>query len=197
MIHVALEGQSDEGAVEKLLDEFGYRMHPPSIKRGTGALDALIPAYNRAAVRSPWLVVRDADQNCPVALRARLIGGEQNAGFCLRIAKSMIEAWLMADDESFSSYFGVSRNRIPSAPEELEHAKRAMLALCMKSRLREIREGLVDGSGSRPGPRYVSLVNGFAREAWRPTVAADRAPSLARAIAEIARLQESGAWPAT
>lgn len=195
MIHVALEGQSDEGAVEKLLKEFGYRMHPPSIKRGTGSLDALIPAYNRAAVRSPWLVVRDADRDCPVALRQSLIGSEQSPAFSLRIACSMIEAWLMADREKFAEYFSVSRARVPDAPEELEHAKRTMLSLCSRSRSREIREGVVDRSGNRPGPRYVAVLNDYARRSWRPRVASERAPSLERAMFEIVRLQSAGVWP--
>ena len=50
------------------------------------------------------------------------------------------------------------------------------------------------GVASGPGPEYASLVAEYSRTAWRPEVAAERAPSLRRTLDEIERLVRAGTW---
>lgn len=194
MINVVVEGESDRGAIIKLLRSrnLGCTVTP---KNGKTRLDPQIASYNRAARRSPWLVIRDSDDDCPVALRARLLTDPQSAALSLRIAHTMIEAWLLADIEAFADFFAVSIAKMPPKPEELTHAKQALLGLCLKSKSRRIRDDMVSASGERAGPLYTQRLNEYAESAWDPNRAALNAPSLERALREIDRLVAEGHWP--
>jgi|GEM_PF-2797037 len=45
-----------------------------------------------------------------------------------------------------------------------------------------------------PGPEYTAFISRYCREAWRPDVAANAAPSLRRTLREIDRLIAAGVW---
>lgn len=186
MINVAVEGASDEGAARAIVHAAGHEVGVLRVARGKNRLDPLIPKYNQAAAWTPWIVFRDSDGLCPVDLRTTLTAGmpEWNPGFLLRIAHTMTEAWLMADADSFAEYFSVSRARVPREPEEAPNGKRALLGLCAKSRSSRIRKDMLREDG-QSGSLYVPHLNTFASGAWRPEVAAERSPSLARALRRI------------
>lgn len=194
MINVVVEGESDRGAITKLLRSrnLGCTVTP---RNGKTRLDPQIASYNRAARRGPWLVVRDSDDECPVALRARLLSDPQSSAFSLRIAHTMIEAWLLADTDGFADFFSVSTARLPPRPEDLAHAKQSLIGLCLKSKSRRIRDDMVSASGERAGPLYTQRLNEYAESTWDPDRAALNAPSLERALREIDRLVAEGHWP--
>lgn len=188
MINAAVEGESDRGAVEALIIAAGHDVGKVIPARGKSRLDPKIPKYSDAARLTNWLVLRDSDGACPVELKSEL-SPPQNPRFVLRIAHSMVEAWFLADAGGFAEYFHVSAGKIPRAPEELRHAKTSLLSLCARSRSRMIREDLVAKDG-KEGPLYVARLNEFARERWDVAAAAERSPSLARAIASLRRLPQ-------
>jgi len=104
---------------------------------------------------------------------------------CFRVAVREVEAWLMADAVSLSSFLSVARSRIPVDPEQLFDPKTEMVNLARRSRRREIREDMVprDQSGRSVGPAYVSRLIEYVQTFWRPNVAIERAQSLRRAVA--------------
>ncbi|WP_130866945.1 hypothetical protein [Acidipropionibacterium timonense] len=125
---------------------------------------------------------------CPVELRNRLFAlVDDNPLFALRIAHTMTEAWLMADRQGFAEYFKVSADRVPLQPELEHHAKKTLLAVCAKSRSRDIREEVVHEE-TETGPLYVDHLNEFAKVHWDIKQASANSPSLCRAVRAIAAM---------
>lgn len=201
-IRIAVEGPSDVAVVRRVLESRSLAVEERGIfiMGGKPKLDPKIRSYNQAAAHFPWLVLRDGDNDergCPVALReSKLRRKDQHPAFCFRIAVRSVEAWLLADHQAFASYFSVARSRIPSAPEETDDPKRALVDLCRSSSRSDIRRALVPSqrSGSRVGPEYVSRISDYARNAWRPNEAAVNAPSLRGMLDALDGLLSSGIW---
>ena len=167
MISVAVEGESDREAARAVARAAGHEVRRISVARGKSRLDPKIAGYNRAARYENWVVFRDADGVCPVELRTELLRGPEppSQAFALRIAESMMEAWLLADREGFARYFRVKQSRVPAEPDRVPHAKRTVLDLCAKSASTQMRNDMTS-RGGRTGPLYVSVVNDFASTAW-------------------------------
>jgi len=90
----------------------------------------------------------------------------------------------------FGSIF-VNVAAIPREPETLPQPKNALLALLAQSKSRAVREAMVlirEGHPRRIGPEYNSLLSSFAEVEWQPELAANRAASLAKAIARLRQL---------
>ena len=183
-VEVAVEGDSDTGMAQVLLNNAGLAISRCLVKRGSANLDKLIPGLARTTIHNPWVVFRDSDGRCPVELRAALLESRSrphDGGFELRLACSMTESWLLADAEGFADYFDISAKKIPDRPDELPHAKRELLRLCQSSRSRLTRDDMVRTDGS-PGPLYVIHLNTFAREHWDIAKAQECSPSLRRTV---------------
>ncbi|MFV0451149.1 MAG: hypothetical protein ACK5LS_02720 [Propioniciclava sp.] len=190
MITVVVEGESDRQAAIAVVRAAGHEVDSVRVAKGKSRLDGRIPKYRAAAVHAAWVVFRDSDGDCPVALRQRLesrTGVRSTSRFALRIAHSMTEAWLLADVAGFAEYFRVSPQRVPPAPEVLPNAKRKLLDLCARSRSRAIREEVVT-SDHQTGPLYVEHINEFAARHWQVDRARGHSPSLDRAVTAIAAL---------
>jgi hypothetical protein len=188
-VNVAVEGESDEGAAEAVIVCAGHELGTLTNRRGKTRLDPQIAGYVRASVFEPWVVFRDSDSECPVALRNRLLAGlaPNESKFALRVAHSMTEAWLLADTDGFAEYFSISRAILPNDPDGLLHAKHEVLRLCARSRSRQVRHDMVRGP-DEPGQLYVTRINEFARTKWNVEVAAESSRSLARALDAVRRL---------
>ncbi|MFC2640147.1 MAG: hypothetical protein ACFN04_01055 [Propionibacterium acidifaciens] len=187
-MRVVVEGDSDEWAARRIVTYCGHEVTDLRAVGGKTKIDERLVKYSRAARREPWVVFRDSDGECPVDLRNGLLDGVRTGElFALRIACTMTEAWLMADRQGFAEYFHVSVDIVPNAPEELAHAKRALLGLCRRSRNRDIREE-VARDDHHPGPLFVPHLNRFARTRWDVGAAARNSPSLSRAVTAIAAM---------
>jgi hypothetical protein len=186
-INYATEGIVDASVAEKLIRLCGAIPGLPRVAGGKTKLDPNIPRYAQSANWLPWLILRDLDNDAPCGaeLRRALLDGDVPL-LCLRIAVRQIEAWLMLDREAIASFLKVPLEKVPANPEELPHAKRAMIDLARHSSSRSIRQALVprEGVGASEGPEFAAQMLQFARDHWRPDVAAAAQPmsSLARAI---------------
>ncbi|HEY0179711.1 MAG TPA: hypothetical protein VGC30_08770 [Dokdonella sp.] len=99
------------------------------------------------------------------------------------------ESWLLADADALALYFDVPEVKIPARPDEVGDAKRAMLDLARRSRRRVIRQEMISSvDGSKPGVGYNFHLQSFAMERWRPREAAQRSPSLRRAMRRLIEL---------
>lgn len=191
LVSVAVEGDSDVGMAHALLAHVGLVLGRPClVKRGAASLDRLVPGLTRTTVDRPWIVFRDSDGDCPVALRKRLIGSRHHGGgFELRIACTMTETWLLADTNGFAEYFKVPATKIPQTPDSIPHAKKELLRLCQRHSPRAIRQDVVRADGGI-GPLYVSRINEFARTVWDVERASIVSPSLARSVVRLSAMRD-------
>lgn len=192
-----VEGRTDQPAVLRLMEETGLPRHGPTrIAEGKGNIDRELAGWNAKAMRLPWVVIRDLDQDdrgtCLPELRSRLLGGTgPSDGMCFRLAVRSIEAWLMADHEGFVDHFG-PRSRPPDDVDGIPDPKRTLMDLCRSSHKRDIREGVPPrkGSGRRHGPAYVDIVADYCQSVWSPAQARRRSLSLDRALRDMVRLRD-------
>jgi hypothetical protein len=189
-LNVVVEGTSDQGIVLAIARECGFEIG--NFFGGKGKDDILrkLASFNQAARHAPWFVLVDLDtQPCPASAAKRWLP-EPSEKMCFRVAVAEAEAWLLADVDSFSAFLGVSSSLIPPNPENLPDPKQTVMTLAAKSRYRNIREGLAprQNSGARVGPTYAADIREYARTKWRPGIAADNAPSLARCMKRVREL---------
>jgi hypothetical protein len=186
IISAAVEGIIDETVVRRIIVEAGGLPGTIYGKNGKPLLRRQIQGYNNAARYSPWMVLVDLDRDaeCAPPLCEKWVP-DPAPYLCFRVAVREVEAWLMADAVSISSFLSVARSRIPVDPEQLFDPKTEMVNLARRSRRREIREDMVprDQSGRSVGPAYVSRLIEYVQTFWRPNVAIERAQSLRRAVA--------------
>jgi hypothetical protein len=153
-----------------------------------------ISGYNAAAKYNPWLTIIDLDQDATSVADAEAMWiPAPSALMCFAVAVHEVEAWLMADPIRLAEFLGVSKSRIPGAPESLEDPKQVMIALARASSKRDIRQGLVPraGSGASVGPTYASDLRVFGMTYWRPRVAAENAESLSLCIGRLEQLADT------
>jgi hypothetical protein len=189
-VRVVVEGITDEVVAMRVLRESGHAPGPVIATRGKARLDAQLCSYNAAARGWYWLVLRDLDDDAecaPAWLDAHL--PEREPMMACRLVVRAAEAWLMGDREALADYLRVAVDRVPATPEALSEPKKALLAAAARSRSRRVREDMLPHAGARVGPRYVGVLMEFAREHWRPDVAAEACPSLQRCLAALRR------WP--
>lgn len=161
---------------------------------GYGQFSAEItPMKNVARSVMPVLMLADADQDSCVVRQLRGISSTIEPNLCLRLAVREAEAWLLADTQGFSQFLDVSSALMPRDPESIADPKQSLLNLLKKSKRRILREEMlpVKGASSPVGFGYNLHLKDFISDGWCPIRAAERAPSLARAIPRIVKLLNS------
>lgn len=190
-ITVAVEGPSDEIVARRLAEAAGLTVHHAFPSGGKQKLDERLSGYNNAAQHSPWLVLRDLDQDaeCAPTLVQQLVP-RPAPHFLLRVPVRSMEAWLLAHREAMASFLGVRVAQVPEKPETLPDAKRALVNLARASRRRAVIQNIVppDRYSSRVGLGYTSRIVEFALHHWHPEIAAEHAPSLRRCLRALREL---------
>lgn len=121
IIHAAVEGIVDEAVAQKLIIEAGGLPGTVYGKSGKAFLRQKVQGFNNAAKMCPWLVLVDLDNDaeCAPPFCTRWVP-DPAPYLCFRVAVRMVESWLMADAEALASFLGLSSNRIPQDPEQLD-----------------------------------------------------------------------------
>lgn len=197
-----VEGPSDRPVAERLIGVAGAAPGTAVASGGKSTLDLKVPGLNRAArPHNPWLIIRDLDHDdvdgCLGPCVEQLLGGHPHSPYLvLRLAARSLEAWLLADVDGFTRFFGVARGRVPRHPDEIDSPKEMLASLCRDSTRRDVRDGVAPrpGSGRSFGPRYVEMVVEFTRSTWSVDRARQASPSLNRAIARLS--EHVVAWEA-
>lgn len=191
-VTIAGEGDADLALLHRVVSDHGMKVKVQYSTGGKQQLDRRLRGYNAAARYSPWVVLRDLDQDepCAGALVARMLP-DPAPQMRFRIAVRTIEAWLLADREAIAQALGVATSQVVREPERLDDPKGALVDLARRSRRKAIRADLIpsDGSGRRVGPGYTGFVIEFVQRSWDPERSAKHAPSLAhlrRRLAELA-----------
>ncbi len=188
-IRVATEGDLDYAVAARLLGDAGLAAVRTGRAMGRDHLLRKLAGYNNAAQRERWLVLIDLDRDecAPTLLRAWI--ADPADGLVVRVAVREIESWLLADP-GLASRLRIPANTLPNAPDELNAPKRQLVDIVRAHcKSRNIRNEILPLSGAAGvGPSYNDLLIEFVRERWEPRRAAERSPSLGRAIGAVERL---------
>lgn len=185
------EGFLDRLAAETLATRIGFEIDGPVRDAGGGpAFWASIEKYN-AAARQCGLVFALADHDSIRCVGAKIKKKVPNrhGNLVLRLCVAELESWLLADADALAKHLSVSPGKIPREPDREIDPKRKLVAIASGSSKPSIRQGMVPkpGFSSVCGPEYSNIVAEFINQHWRPRRAAERSPSLNRAIAALER----------
>ncbi|MCI5142242.1 MAG: hypothetical protein D3909_11105 [Candidatus Electrothrix sp. ATG1] len=194
-ITLAVEDYLSEAVARRLLEQVSpnYRVSQCLCKAGHGYLQSKINSFNQAAQFTPFFVLTDQDRGCPPEKISRWLKQEASRYFVFRIAVMEVESWVMAHREAFAEFLGVSLDRVPRKPDELEDPKRSLLALAVRSRSSRLRADLIPASGSTAtvGPDYNNRLSQFIQTGWDVFEAEKNSESLRRAVVRISELASS------
>jgi hypothetical protein len=193
-VTLAAEGTLDLAVLRRLARDSGLSTAAEYGKLGKTHIDRRLHAYNNAARHNPWIVLRDLDNDrvCAGALANHLLPAPARL-MTFRIAVRTVEAWLLSDHQHFTEAFCVSARSLPTAPEQIDRPKAAMIDAISRSTSRMVREAMLirlPQGGWSTGPEYNALLEQFARTKWQPRDAATRSPSLAKARLRIQELSK-------
>lgn len=190
-----VEGETDVPVAERLIQRVDLEPVQLMVARGKARLDQVL---EKGSLHGNILVLRDLDNDaeCAPTLIRELLPYKVPKGMCLRIPIKSVESWLLADVEGFSQEFSVYLKSHEIKPDESDNPKRDFINQCRRSRSRKVRDQMaqLSAGGLRVGPAYTLRVIEFARTVWDPERAAERSPSLARALVAIDRLAAAGVW---
>jgi hypothetical protein len=147
------------------------------------ALDQDLPGYNASAKGTPWLVLRDLDDEpCAPALLRRL-AVRPAKWMCLRIPVREVEAWLLADGGAIARYLKVPVSKVPRDPDSLPDPTRTIVNLARQSTKPAIVREMTpkQGAAAVVGPLYETRLIEFATNHWDLDRASKRSRSLLRA----------------
>lgn len=192
-VNLAVEDELSEQMLRTLLEQCGsaYEVRAVYRKGGYGYLKSKLSGFNQAAKGMPYLMLTDLDLrpcatdlieewfSCPVRDYAK----HRNHNLLFFIAVREVEAWLLADRESFAAFLKIKVDQIPSQPDQMSDPKKQLIDLARKTKNRRIREDIVPREGSliSIGPDYNGRLREFLTEKWRLDAAEKSSPSLRRA----------------
>lgn len=192
LLQLALvEGTLEEPMMRRLLAEVGVDGEELSlyVAGGSGRFWELAPKYNEAAKQGCSVFgLTDLDDNpCPSGLIAERLSGPLHPRFVLRIQVRELESWLLADPKAWAGYLKVSEATVPKEPDALKDPKRALVNLARRCNKGSIRADIVPEPGTPRvvGPGYTTRISEFITKHWSPSRAAERSPSLKRALAAL------------
>lgn len=117
-----------------------------------------------------WFSIPDDD---PVLLPDEIL---------FRIAVREIESWILADRQAWSEHIGIPVANFARSPDQLNDPKQHLLNVIRNKGRKKIHREMLPIQSAHIGPRYNDVLNEFIIDSWNPSRAADRSPSLKRAI---------------
>ncbi len=192
MIAVIVEGGTDVPYVRKLCAHAGVAIIEPLVIRGgKTSIDRDLSKWANAAKHSPYVILRDLDQDAACAPDWLSTNLPKGAGrwLVVRLAVRAVEAWFLADAQTAASCLHVDVSKLPDHPDAVEDPKATVVELARKSSNETIRRRVAPGpkDSRRVGSQYEQRLIEWS-EGWRVEAAMRRSPSLRRAHAAIRRL---------
>lgn len=187
--HLAfVEGALEEPMARRLIAEVGIDAEELTliVAGGCGPFWERASRFNAAAKHLGFVLgLTDLDHHpCPSGLIAEELSEPIHPRFVLRIQVRELESWLLADPKAWASYLKVSEASVPKDPDALEDPKQALVNLARRCNRKRIRDDIVPEQGTPRvvGPGYTPRITEFITDHWSPRRAADRSPSLKRAL---------------
>lgn len=189
-LFVAVEDELSLSVVQRIVSYLAIKSELIELgakQGGYGLIKKRIGRYFELAKRFPVVVLTDLDNyQCPVALRSdwKLQSSwHENLAFCIAVRE--VEAWLLADRDSFSRYFALKARVLPRVPsDDILDPKGAIIDAIRHSGKAEHRLAILpaEGSRSKVGMGYNRVLSRYVISDWQPEVAAESSSSLARMI---------------
>lgn len=157
--------------------------------RGNSYIKEKLKSFNDASNGFPHIIITDLDQYpCVSALMddwgINFQFNRINRNLLFRIAEKEIEAWILADRQSFANFMGVSVRKIPDDTAIIPDPKQYIFSLARRSQNKEMIDLIPKGTALQ-GPGYNSILQNFVIEHWDPIKALDHNRSLRKAIERI------------
>lgn len=193
-IYIATEDNLSEAVAGQMVDEINPRLTIAVRmgRKGNGYLKQKLHGLNETAHHVPVFLLTDLDRSqCPPMLIESWRNGRVLANeMIFRVAVREIEAWLLADRQSFAHFTNAPINRVPLNPELLDDPKIELLNLIRRYGSRQLRQDVLPARGSRStvGLGYNQALSQYVRERWSATRAAQNAESLGRACRRLAEI---------
>lgn len=165
----------------------------PINKKGITKLVPEFPRFiEQAKYVQPVLCIADSDGKCVKELLANWLPKALPNEFCLRLAVTEAESWLIADRKPMADFFGIPEKIVSKTPDEEPDAKRHLLNLARKSKTRDLRLEMISQSdGNKQGNGYNPHPCRFVKTYWSAQRAAQYSPSLARALLRVEKFAEA------
>ncbi|MFA6471158.1 MAG: hypothetical protein WCU00_03870 [Candidatus Latescibacterota bacterium] len=157
-------------------------------EKGKTYIDIKLRDFNNTARTMPFFILRDLDTDtCAPQLIRTLFSFPKYQNLLFRVAVKEVEAWLLADKSGFSSYLGISANRIDSHVEAIFNPKEYLINLVRNSRKRELIYDIVPmrGSTAKQGRNYNNRLIDFVNNLWNIQKAMENSDSLRKAFLAI------------
>jgi len=167
-----------------------FRSGFPAIMGGYGAIKSKCKAFlNMARAGSHTLIMTDLDTaECACALIRDWFAIPQGDALelpsqCIfRVAVREVESWILADHAAWADYIGISAANFSTHPDQLEDPKEHLLNVIRRKGKKKIHREMLPQGAAHIGPRYNEVLCDFVNNAWVPERAAEKSPSLARAL---------------
>ena len=193
-INLVIEDDLTEAVLRKLVLATGrtFKINKIYGRKGKSYIEKNLLSFNSASRFSPYLVVADLDNvECVPLYLKKIVRFEKEKNLILRIVVREIEAWLLADNESFSSFLGISQSRIPVQTDEIPNPKMFLLSLIGKANKKRLKDDLLPrrGSTAKIGPLYNQILGSYVSESWDALRAAKHSKSLSKAFERLCQFQ--------
>lgn len=206
-LYISGEDRVTEAVIERVL-AFCSPMFSKfkSMPARGGEIKNKISELNNLSARKPVILLTDLDAStCAPQLKSDLLKGEvQNEDFIINVAVDEAEAWLMADTEGFSDYFGIPSSDLPTASLNKMGGSKALMEMSFpcksswmfthkyikKSNKEELRMQIeVNGTASK-GKEYNQAVVPFIKYYWNIEAAMRNSDSLTRMVNRLRSLRD-------
>lgn len=158
--------------------------------RGVTKLVKAFPRYSQFARNGAHvLCIADSDGKCPANLILEWLPNGRPSRLLLRVAVSEGESWALGDRQGVAGFFQVPLSSVPAAPDQLPDAKRELLRIAKRSRVRQFRDEMLSPAmADRQGAGYNVHLKRFVKTTWNPLAAEQQSPSLRRAMDRVREL---------
>jgi hypothetical protein len=188
---VVVEGDTDIPVVRALAKDAGLEIASVLDMQGKSQIDRQLIGFNNAAKGSPWLVLRDLDEDASCAPDFLASTKLRASNWMLfRLAVREVEAWLLADTSAIAEFFHVAEGEVPLDPDLEKDPTVSLVNLARRSTRSAIRKAMVpaEGADAQVGRLYEATLIEFATEHWSLARACKRSDSLKRARAALRKM---------
>lgn len=173
------EGYPDEILLKKVIMHCGHDV-TWSLMSPKHEIDKRLSKYNEAARRMNWIILRDLDQDAVSAscLSGKLVP-EPSQGLIFAVAVRSLEAWALADVETFAKFFRIPKGKLPDNPDMINDPKGYILNFVRAHGNKSLKEDMLPRKGDRRryGPLYASKLAEYIAQHWRIDLASERSQS--------------------
>lgn len=160
----------------------GIEIHPLEPAGGKDKIKPAIVPFKSTG--KSLIVLADSDATCPIVAR-RSIEGKSVPNIVLRLAVRSADAWILGD-KAIANFLEAPLSKLAARPELLTNPKEELIQFAGYSRNASYRRLMTRQFQHQRQPHgYNALIPRFVNLHWDPNIAAERCPSLKRALSRL------------